>query len=385
VRCEGRGTAASWALMVGSRVRHDIDVCVSPSGAVVDGDSIEEVVVKLNAMYKAATLALAVGTLIIGTFYSGDLPAWRARGSKDCSFGKLARHPRLPMSPTALYRSVAIHELCERLGVREWKVISSTHLRRVLKLLPDPATSAAHHGRGKRLVGTAMISWPLGLRSSALNDRCRCRAATNAPPRPGRIAALACVALESMRLAGRPCSCSRRTLRRSPSMQHRQRSVANCQSVASGFVQARREYLPHLLTTTLFPLPISRPHANRSAVVPPRELHGTGFAEPSIRVKRMSARTLHIRVTTSRHVPHLHRLQNPYHAPHCIGACCVCRLHHRHGRLELASNTRAFVMAVCPSLRSSCEPRHLNIQSEEGSHDARFYSSHRASFAFRGL
>ncbi len=120
-------------------MRHDIDICVSPSGAVVDGDPIEEVVVKLNAMYKAATLdfTLAVGTLIIDTFYSGDLSAWRARGSKDCSFRKLARHPRLPMSPTALYRSVAIHELCERLGVREWKTISSTHLRSVLKLPPD--------------------------------------------------------------------------------------------------------------------------------------------------------------------------------------------------------------------------------------------------------
>jgi hypothetical protein len=188
-----------------------------------------------------------------------------------------------------------------------------------------------------------------------------------ATPRPGRIAALACVALESMRLAGRPCSCSRRTSRRSPSMQHRQRSVANCQSVARGFVPARREYLRHLLTTTLFPLPISRPHANRSSVVAPRELHGTGFAKPSMRSKR------HERAHAT------HRRNNvapcPPFAP-LTKPVSRTTLHRCVLRLSIAPPSRpprvgieheGVVMAVCPSLRSSCEPRHLNIQSEEGS------------------
>jgi HTH domain found in ParB protein len=40
------------------------------------------------------------------------------------------------MSPAALYRSLAIYELCERLGIRKWKHLSTSHIRAVLPLPP---------------------------------------------------------------------------------------------------------------------------------------------------------------------------------------------------------------------------------------------------------
>jgi hypothetical protein len=97
---------------------------------------VDEVVLRLNDICKTATLdfAMSVGRLIIETIYGGDLGRWRARGAKVASFRALANHPHLPMSAASLYRSVAIYELCERLGIKEWKHVSTSHLRLVLPL-----------------------------------------------------------------------------------------------------------------------------------------------------------------------------------------------------------------------------------------------------------
>ena len=102
----------------------------------VSEEAIERVVRKLNMICKTATLefALAVGAVIIDNFYARDLGAWRSRGPKDASFRSLAKHPALPMSPSALCRSVAIYELCQRLGWSTWNHISTSHLRLVLRL-----------------------------------------------------------------------------------------------------------------------------------------------------------------------------------------------------------------------------------------------------------
>ena len=98
---------------------------------------IERVVRQLNTIGKTATFEFAhqVGKLIVDTFYSGDLMRWRTRDpTKDVSFRKLSRHPDLPMSAAALYRSVCTYELCERLNLRSWRHISASHLRLVLPL-----------------------------------------------------------------------------------------------------------------------------------------------------------------------------------------------------------------------------------------------------------
>lgn len=101
---------------------------------------LERVVAQLNAICKTATLrfALDVGATVVKSFYGGDLDRWRKRDKgKDISLRRLARHPNLPMSPSALYRSVAIYELCERINITSWKHLSTGHIRLVLPLPPE--------------------------------------------------------------------------------------------------------------------------------------------------------------------------------------------------------------------------------------------------------
>jgi len=101
---------------------------------------LECVIAHLNSICKTATLrfALDVGGVVIRHFYAGKLDLWRNRDrKKDVSLRKLAKHPHLPMSPSALYRSIAIYELCERLGISDWKHISTAHIRLVLPCGPD--------------------------------------------------------------------------------------------------------------------------------------------------------------------------------------------------------------------------------------------------------
>jgi hypothetical protein len=108
----------------------------TPVGDADASDRIEHVVLKLNGICRAATyeFATAVGRLVIDEFYRGDPTKWRERGLKSVSFRKLSRHPRLPMSPAALYRCVAIYELCQRIGIKEWRHVSTSHMRLVLPL-----------------------------------------------------------------------------------------------------------------------------------------------------------------------------------------------------------------------------------------------------------
>jgi len=98
---------------------------------------IEAVVGRLNSLCRQAMfeVTLAVGNMVIDNLYGGDLSLWRSRDpTKIISLRKLARHPQLPMSPSALYRSIAIYELCERLEIKRWRHVSTSHLRLVLPL-----------------------------------------------------------------------------------------------------------------------------------------------------------------------------------------------------------------------------------------------------------
>lgn len=112
----------------------------SLAAATSPEDSVDEVVDRvvreLNALCKKATFdfATSVGRLIVDRFYGGDLDAWRNRGPKVVSFRMLARHPDLPMSPAALYRSVAIYELSRSLPAGHCVRLSTSHLRLVLPL-----------------------------------------------------------------------------------------------------------------------------------------------------------------------------------------------------------------------------------------------------------
>jgi len=114
-----------------------VDDCPLTLGHIGIEGQVQRVVIQLNKICKSATLdfALAVGQVIITNFYGGDLDRWRARGTRlELPLRKLAKHPDLPMSFLALYRSVSIYEICARLGVHGWKHVSTSHIRLVLPL-----------------------------------------------------------------------------------------------------------------------------------------------------------------------------------------------------------------------------------------------------------
>jgi hypothetical protein len=57
---------------------------------------------------------LEVGEIVFRRIFHGDERLLRARGKKNSSFRKLAAHPELGMSPSSLWRAVAIYELSRR-------------------------------------------------------------------------------------------------------------------------------------------------------------------------------------------------------------------------------------------------------------------------------
>jgi hypothetical protein len=100
-------------------------------------EHIEQVVNELNGICRTSSLefALKVGAVIIHNFYDGDTNAWRDRGPKVHSFRRLAEHPDLLISPGALYRCVAVFELCDRLRApSRWRRLGASHLRAVIGL-----------------------------------------------------------------------------------------------------------------------------------------------------------------------------------------------------------------------------------------------------------
>ncbi len=103
-------------------------------------DRVRRTVRQVNALCKDTTLrfALSVGQLVVKGLYDGDTRRLRSRGRKDqLALRRLAADPDLAMSASALYRSVAIFELCERVNVAHWKHVSTSHLRLVLPLRPS--------------------------------------------------------------------------------------------------------------------------------------------------------------------------------------------------------------------------------------------------------
>jgi hypothetical protein len=96
---------------------------------------LDDVVNQLNGICRSSSLefALRVGAVIIHHFYGGDMAAWQERGPKLNSFRRLAAHPDLALSAGALYRCVAIFEMCDRLrAASRWRRLGASHLRAVI-------------------------------------------------------------------------------------------------------------------------------------------------------------------------------------------------------------------------------------------------------------
>ncbi len=126
--------------------------------ASVEGASVIvlRVVGELNALSKSATLefALAVGELVVRRLYGGDVARFRSRKAKDDrSLRRVAMHPDLAMSASMLYGCVATHEICERLGIRGWRHVSTSHIRLVLPL--------AHESQAVLLRDAESNRWPV--------------------------------------------------------------------------------------------------------------------------------------------------------------------------------------------------------------------------------
>jgi hypothetical protein len=141
----GPDTESARALDITWGVEHELDPAARESTRIEpdDDSSAEEVdivVAQIKRLARTASLefALRVGAVIIHHFYDGDAEAWRSRGPKIASFRRLARHPDLPLSPGALYRCVALFELCQRLNApSRWEHLGASHLRMVLGLPAD--------------------------------------------------------------------------------------------------------------------------------------------------------------------------------------------------------------------------------------------------------
>jgi hypothetical protein len=161
---------------------HDGNMGRTHSTASSDA-ALHRLVLQLNAVCKSATLrfALSIGELVIHDLYGGNLELWRSRDPyKQHSMRKLARHPDLAMHPSMLYRSVAIYEVSERLGIRSWSHVSSTHIRIVLPLVQEEQTrllieTATHRWSTARLEREAApLLATTSARGSAGGGRKRC-------------------------------------------------------------------------------------------------------------------------------------------------------------------------------------------------------------------
>ncbi len=125
-------------------------------------------------------LAIRIGKLVIDRLYDGDLSTWRSRGAKAHSLRALARRADLPVSTSALYRSIALFELSERLGgIEPWSELGVSHLRLVLGLPDDEQ---------RRLLDEACASgWTVAeLERETTAARTRCVAQGRGRKRGGR-------------------------------------------------------------------------------------------------------------------------------------------------------------------------------------------------------
>lgn len=100
---------------------------------------IAGLVEQLEGMKNRRTLELAfeIGRLVTECLYGGDPTAHRSRGTRDVTYRRLVAHPRLSLSPSTVWRSLGVYELCTRMpGVLECTELKARHVYAVLCLEP---------------------------------------------------------------------------------------------------------------------------------------------------------------------------------------------------------------------------------------------------------
>ena len=84
-----------------------------PDAVTTDADVVAQALENVSTLHSLQA-ALEVGQIVFQRVFKSDERLLRARGKKNSSFRKLAAHPRLGMSPSSLWRAVAIFELSRR-------------------------------------------------------------------------------------------------------------------------------------------------------------------------------------------------------------------------------------------------------------------------------
>lgn len=106
-------------------------------GGALTSDSVELAVAEIRQLSRVASLelALGIGEIVFRRIFDGDIELLRKTGRKHMSFRRLALHPDVPISASALWRCVATYELSERLpAVKRAKHIGVSHIREVFGL-----------------------------------------------------------------------------------------------------------------------------------------------------------------------------------------------------------------------------------------------------------
>lgn len=98
----------------------------------LEDEELEAIVDALRpaAQRKGLARTLAVAQVLVARLYDGAPDAFRSREGKAASLRKLVRHGA-PLSSTALYRALSVHEIWVRVRGHRWPQLGAAHYRAV--------------------------------------------------------------------------------------------------------------------------------------------------------------------------------------------------------------------------------------------------------------
>ena len=105
--------------------------------SVHEEEELEAIVAALRPAAERRGLArtLAIAQILVARLYDGAPDAFRSREGKPASLRKLVKHGA-PMSSTALYRALSVHEIWVRVRGHRWPQLGAAHYRAVEALVP---------------------------------------------------------------------------------------------------------------------------------------------------------------------------------------------------------------------------------------------------------
>lgn len=131
---KGPRKVASVTVMRPSRIGKPASSDPEPA---LEEEELEAIIAALRPAVKRRGLArtLAVAQILVARLYNGAPDAFRSREGKAASLRKLVRHGA-PLSSTALYRALSVHEIWVRVRGHRWPQLGAAHYRAVEALDP---------------------------------------------------------------------------------------------------------------------------------------------------------------------------------------------------------------------------------------------------------